>query len=375
MIPVRTAFVLEQTLGHVTHAKNLRRSVDERADIVPTWLPISFPPSGLSRILPLFRSNWSVRASWRARIALERFSIAASHDALVFHTQVTALFSVGLMRALPTVVSLDATPMNYDVVGASYGHKAAGDGPIDRRKYLMNRAVFNAAAGLVTWSEWARRSLIHDYGVEAGKIRVLAPGASSAYFDIGDRRDRIDTAGSDPIHVLFVGGDFERKGGSFLLDCLGDGMDGRCVLHLVTQADVPESQYVRVYRGVQPNSPELLRLYHEADLFVLPSRGECLAVVLMEATAAGLPVITTDVGALREAVVPGESGIVVRAGDPADLKQALLHLVGDAQLRRSMGRAGHRLARQKFDAHKNNQALLDIVVERVHAIREGRRAA
>src|SRR5439155_5095353 len=171
-------FVLEQTLGHVTHAKNLRRSVEERADVEPTWLPISFPAVGVSRLLPLVRSNWSVRASWRARIALERYSIAASHDALVFHTQVTALFSVGLMRALPTVVSLDATPLNYDEVGASYGHKLAGDGLMDRRKFAMNRAVFQAAAGLVSWSEWARRSLIADYGADPDRIRVLAPGAS-----------------------------------------------------------------------------------------------------------------------------------------------------------------------------------------------------
>jgi glycosyltransferase involved in cell wall biosynthesis len=90
--------------------------------------------------------------------------------------------------------------------------------------------------------------------------------------------------------------------------------------------------------------------------------GECLAVVLMEATAAGLPIITTNVGALGEAVT-AESGLLVPAGERGDLHQALEQLVADAELRHRMGLAGHELARKKFDARENNRALLDLVVE------------
>src|SRR6185503_15684173 len=121
MQPVRTAFVMEQALGHVTHAHNLRSLVAQRADIASTWLPIPFDVRGAARALPLFRNNWSVRASWRARRALNTALATQAHDALVFHTQVTALFSVGLMRRLPTLVSMDATPINYDKVGEYYG--------------------------------------------------------------------------------------------------------------------------------------------------------------------------------------------------------------------------------------------------------------
>jgi glycosyltransferase involved in cell wall biosynthesis len=98
-----------------------------------------------------------------------------------------------------------------------------------------------------------------------------------------------------------------------------------------------------------------------ADVFVLPTNAECLAVVLMEATAAGLPVITTDVGALGEAVVPGETGLLTAPGDVVALQGALERLAGDAAVRLEMGRAGHALARRKFDARANNQALLDLL--------------
>jgi glycosyltransferase involved in cell wall biosynthesis len=132
---------------------------------------------------------------------------------------------------------------------------------------------------------------------------------------------------------------------------------------------------VVVHNGLAPNSPELLRLFSEADLFVLPSYAECLAVVLMEATAAGLPIITTDVGALGEAVEPRTSGLVIPAGNGGALRSALETLLRDSALRQQMGRAGHALARRKFDAHRNNRALLDLVVEHATTLTALRRAA
>src|SRR5436190_6414975 len=102
MASVRAAFVMEQALGHVTHYRNLRAVVDTRADLAPVWLPVEFGVRGLSSLVPLVRSNWSVRASLRARRALDRVRARQSLDAVVFHTQVTSLFSVGVMRQVPS---------------------------------------------------------------------------------------------------------------------------------------------------------------------------------------------------------------------------------------------------------------------------------
>jgi glycosyltransferase involved in cell wall biosynthesis len=375
MTPLRTAFVMEQALGHVTHARNLQATLRERSDVAPTWLPIPFEVSGASRVVPLLRSNWSVRASWRARRALNATLASQPHAALVFHTQVTSLFSVGLMRRIPSLISLDATPINYDKVGQYYGHRPAGNGLLDRRKYQMNRDAFHAAAVLVAWSDWARASLIDDYGVDSHKISVLAPGAAQAYFDIGARR--LPHAPIEPVRILFVGGDFDRKGGQDLLDSFGAAAFAQpAELHLVTNCAVDESHAnTLVHRGLRPNSPELLRLFEAADVFVLPSYAECLAVVLMEATAAGLPVITTSVGALGEAVHPGRSGLLVQPGDTAALRRALELLVDDASVRQRMGREGHAVALRKFDAQHNNHSLLDLVVTAADAKHTARRAA
>jgi len=376
--PVRAAFVVEQTLGHVTHYRNLRNFAEQQYDVAPVWLPIAFEVRGPTRLIPLVRSNWSVRASWRARRALDAELGRNALDALVFHTQVTSLFARSLMRQIPSIISLDATPMNYDTVGAAYGHTPAGDGLVERQKYRLNRAAMHSSARLVTWSEWARRSLIDDYGVDGGRIRILAPGAAPDYFKIGRTRGAQSTVEADtrPVKLLFVGGDFARKGGPALLECMRDPyLAARCELHLVTNAHVSAQSNVFVHHNVQANTPESLRLYAEADVFVLPTLADCLAVVLMEATAAALPVITTNVGALAEAVEPGESGLLIRAGDGGDLRTALRALVDDPRRRQSMGNAGHALARQKFDAHRNNRALLDLVIELAQSRQDTRRAA
>jgi len=377
MRPVRVAFVMEQALGHVTYSQNLHAEAGQHASVIPTWLPIPFEVHGPARLVPLLRDNWSARASWRARRALGDVLGAQPHDAVFFHTQVTALFSLGIIRRLPTIVSLDATPLNYDRVGYHYGHRPAGDGWLDRLKYRVNQRVFRAARGLVTWSEWARRSLVDEYGIDDSRIRVLAPGAARTFFELG----RLRAAASPPPgpsrrtpRVLFVGGDFQRKGGPVLLEsvrALGD----RCVVDVVTQAAVDAPPNVRVHTGVEPNSERLLRLFAEADAFVLPSRAECLAVALMEAAAAGLPIVTTNVGALGEAVRPGSSGFLIPADDPRALRQALSALLDDAAQRSRMGRAGYDLACRRFDARRNARVLFDLLAQHAAVAADVRGAA
>ena len=256
MLPVRTAFVMEQALGHVTHYANVREFTDRQPDIAPVWLPVRFEPGRLSNLMPLMRSNWSVRASTRARLALQRTRARTRLDAIVFHTQVTSLFSVGIMRQIPTIVSMDATPINYDSVGEYYGHRPAGDGFVDRQKFELNRRAFQAASAIVTWCDWARRSLVSDYGIDdtTKPIRVVMPGAAAAYFEVGRRRMaalHTQTA-ARPVRILFVGGDFQRKGGPELLECVRTSFGDSCHLDIVTRDDVAAGPTFRCTAACRP---------------------------------------------------------------------------------------------------------------------------
>ena len=116
-------FILEQALGHVTHTKNLQANVPNDPEISAYWGLIPFETTGIVSQIPVYKSNWTVRAGLRARRAVARIERQTRLDALFFHTQVPAIFATSWLLKIPGIVSLDATPIQYDQLGAYYQHK------------------------------------------------------------------------------------------------------------------------------------------------------------------------------------------------------------------------------------------------------------
>lgn len=352
---MKLALALEYSLGHATHAENLKSVLEGYSGIQPWYidLPYDGMPEPWAK-LPGIRSNWSLRASMGAYLRLR--PSAHTCAAAFFHTQVTSLLSAGLMRRLPSVISLDATPRQYDEFGALYGH-APSCTAVEGLKSRLNRRAFGAARHLVTWSEWAKGSLMRDYGVPAEKVTVIPPGIDLPRWSDGRHAPTI----RDPVKLLFVGGDFLRKGGAVLLAALLQlPATVKAHLHIVTRSETmaEETAGVTVHYGLTPNSPALRRLYAEADLFVFPTMADCLGIAVMEAMAAGLAVITTRVGALPEVVRHGETGWVVPVNDPQALADAIALLATDARLRTRLGAAARVAATDRFDAARNYRELL-----------------
>ena len=114
---------------------------------------------------------------------------------------------------------------------------------------------------------------------------------------------------------------------------VGDGPDRDRV-----EGELARSSLGRVrLLGERDDVPSLLS---NADVFVLASRSEGLPLSVVEAMAAGLPVVASDVGGLRELVRDGETGMLVPSRDPAALADALQPLLADRELRRRLGSAG-----------------------------------
>ena len=354
---MRLGFALEYSLGHTTHAQNLKRALAQYPQITPAYVDLPYDGmAGAWTRLPGVRSNWSLRASLGAWLGMRRH--IRHLDGALYHTQVTSLFAAGLMRQVASVVSLDATPLQYDALGAFYGHVPSTNARLEAVKKRLNQRAFGAARHLVAWSEWAKASLVADYGVAPEKITVIPPGIDT---ELWQRERPLRTGG--PLRLLFVGGDFPRKGGDTLLEAFRRLPPGLAELTIVTKTpnignNLPN---VTVRHDVQPNSEALLQLYADADLFVFPTRGDCLPLAVMEALTSGLPVITTTVGALPEAVTHGETGWIVPPDNPAALADALLSLASDRAQMVRLSRQAAEVGRERFSAATNYGRLIEVV--------------
>ena len=365
----RIGFVLELSLGHGTHAANLNRVLPAQSSIRADVRTVSIELSGLGARIPVYRSNWTVRSGIQSLRAITSMRRRGKVDALFIHTQVPAVLSQPWMLRIPTVVSLDATPLQYDEFGAYYDH-ARGSARAERFRYRANRSCFNRAVHLVTWSEWAKEGAIEGYGVPADHITVLSPGVIPSLWNRPASAER----SPGPIRILFVGADFVRKGGDVLVEAFtrmraamasrpGVNPDHLPQLDLVTAASVEEQPGVHVHQGLRPNTPELIALYHGADIFCLPTRADCLGLALAEAGAAGLPLVATDVGGIPEIVRDNETGLLVPPGDVDALVHALGALVDDPALRARLGGAAHQLVNTRHDAEVNTKVLVDLMAD------------
>ena len=128
------------------HTKNVLTNVALAPEVHAHWRLIDFEATGISgRIAVLaYRSNWTVRAGARAYREVARMNRQARLDALFFHTQVPAILAQRWLRKIPGIVSLDATPLQYDELGMFYKHEQ-GPAWLENWKWRLNRDCFRSA--------------------------------------------------------------------------------------------------------------------------------------------------------------------------------------------------------------------------------------
>jgi glycosyltransferase involved in cell wall biosynthesis len=197
---------------------------------------------------------------------------------------------------------------------------------------------------------------VKDYGVDPELVHAIPPGV-----DVRRLRPFDGEREPGPLRLLFVGGDFERKGGTDVLEAM-QALDRPVELDIVSPSAVaPTGLPVRVHAGVGANSPAITDLFRRADVFVLPSRGDCTPLAVAEALACGLPVVATPVGGMPELVRHGENGLLVPPSDPRQLARALTVLVDHPDTRRWYGGNSRRLAEDEHDVDKNCRRIFDLM--------------
>ncbi|MFB6232002.1 MAG: glycosyltransferase family 4 protein [Salinibacter sp.] len=226
--------------------------------------------------------------------------------------------------------------------------------------YWEKRA-FREAGTVIAVSEQVRNELV-DAGIRRDAIRVVHNGVDTSEFKPGPA-ERADLGLPENVPLaLFVG---EIRTPRKNLDTVLEALDSVPTLHLAVAGRRAESPYPDMARrlglsdrvhflGFRKDVPDLMRA---ADLFVFPSRYEACSLVLLEAMASGLPIVTAQTAGGAELVEDCFGRVLPDPNDEQALAQALDSLIGDPEQLEDMGRAARSAATHHTWSNMANEYL------------------
>jgi glycosyltransferase involved in cell wall biosynthesis len=273
----------------------------------------------------------------------------ATH-AFTFQSQ--SLFPVAV-PGVPNFVYTDNTHIN-DISFPGFDQRTVVGGRVLRREIV----TFRSAAMVFTRSTNVRDTLVHGYGFPPDRVAVVGVGPN---VEVVPRAVDQWSGG----RIVFVGVDWERKGGPQLLAAFRR-------LH-----ETYESSQLDIIGCAPPgvggagitvhgrlDGDAVAGLLAAADVFCLPTRAEPFGVAFVEAMLAGLPIVGTSIGAVPELVVDGQTGRLVPADDVEALHDALADLIARPQAALGMGARG----RERALAHYQWDIVMVAIARHVNAI-------
>ncbi len=230
---------------------------------------------------------------------------------------------------------------------------------------LLNRLMWRLADQFVCVSESTKQFFCERCRVPGERVAAIANGVDTDTFT-----PRSDSLGpiEEPVRIVSVGRLDPQKGYDVLIDAAricaqrdivfqitiaGEGPDRAALQRRIAASGLAETVTLM---GRSDDVPALLR---SADLFVSASRWEGMPNAVLEAMAAGLPVVATSVGGTPELVVQGETGLLVPADDAQALADALTDLAIERGKRASWGKAGRARVEQHFTWERNAAAHME----------------
>jgi glycosyltransferase involved in cell wall biosynthesis len=243
-----------------------------------------------------------------------------------------------------------------------------------RRARRLLRVLSMMADRVTAVAEPVAEFLRNEVGIPASKLTTIPNGVDIGRFQSACRIDRSVLGWRDEDVVIGCVARLEpEKGHAVLLDAfhsvhaqyprarlllVGDGSEGD---QLMAKAKGLGLNGAVQFLGIRRDIPEVLAT---CDVLTLPSSREGLPMVLLEAMAAGKPVVATRVGSVPDVVTDGESGLLLAIGDAHALAGALCTLVKDSKRRKVLADEGCKVVERRFDFARTLQMYQE-VYERV----------
>lgn len=242
--------------------------------------------------------------------------------------------------------------------------------------WVGSRRVLDDAAAVICMSRTEESRLKERY--PDSKIKYLPHGVDAARFRQGDGarfRERYGIR-NDAQMLLIVGRIDPQKNQRLALQLLPRLLAERHDVHLVLLGHVTDDEYFRQLRslcrelgitgrvtiipGLEAGSSELVDAYHAANIFLLPSQHEPFGIVVLEAWAAGLPVIASSVGGLPGFIRNGQDGLLIAPEERDSWFRAIDQMLRVPALARQLANAGQQRAETEFSWEAVAEQLLDI---------------
>lgn len=229
--------------------------------------------------------------------------------------------------------------------------------PNRRHQSALLRAVAPGIDCLIAVTEAQVPGLLR-LGFKPSRIRVIPNAISREGLRVTKPRRQTRAAlglGDEDFVALFLGGLRWEKRVPLFVEAVVQAHRRNSRIRAVVAGDGPERDAVRAVANREPDAVRLLGtrndvgdLIHASDVVCLSSVYEAMPMIVLEAMALSRPVIAPNVGGVRDAVVSGETGIVLPDINAERLAEALLSLADDPRRGREMGRAAHSRQRQHF---------------------------
>lgn len=340
----RFDFALIVLTGNIARYQIVRPLVEQDNSVIARWYPIrtwyegdrlQFLPGALRLRARHFLDSWLLYVRRPA-------------DATIIHAFETYYLYVAIQRFFRRKVVIVKNP----------------DGTLD----LNAKSHFAAKRTdlFVPWSSWAAEHLRTNFPeVAKEKIVTMHPG-----INLRDWPMREPKQPGERFRILFVGGDYLRKGGDTLLRAFTEHLSDDCELHIATQSDfLPANEYLRItaaphahlHLDMRAGTEELKALYRQSDCFILPTNEDASSWVAIEALAMGIPTIITATGGIPDIVIGEQTGLIIPPKDPAAIAAAVRRLQQEPELTEKLIRQGRQHIEEHFDASKNTQRLLDLI--------------
>ncbi|WP_336515913.1 glycosyltransferase family 4 protein [Pollutibacter soli] len=207
-----------------------------------------------------------------------------------------------------------------------------------RQANEIERKTLGKSDQIITTSEWAKKSMVNDYGVPPEKISILEFGANVYQKDL-----QFERKPSDKLRILFLGVEWDRKGGNLAIDtinALNEKLGIPAVLRIVGVA-TPErfhnNPYIEMVGFLNKNKPEdyqkLMYNLQQSDILLLPTQAETAGIAFSEASAFGLPIFTHNTGGIGNYVLDGVNGYKLELGSTGtDFAESIAALLASGKI-------------------------------------------